>query len=211
MCLLLLGSLLLVPLDDVDDLLVQAGYLVLKLVIGLSQLGDIGLHFVLLLLRHQCFPHAVGDGGLIECLVGLNCHFDLVTDSNQKEAPLGTVNCDLSNKLVEALGVQLLTDWADTSLSRLSRLKFLVEIVLEVDHIHSGGWSWRNITHPQLTTLGILPWWQDRVQVVLVSCGSRLLQGCEGSLGAFLTLCSLLGVQGSRHQDSGIVLNETLG
>ena len=59
--LLLSGSLFFVLLDDVDDLLVQAGDFVLKLIVGLSKLSDIGLHFIFLLLSHQGFSHAVSD------------------------------------------------------------------------------------------------------------------------------------------------------
>jgi hypothetical protein len=58
----------------------------------------------------------------------------------------GAFNSDLSDQLIEALGLMLLSDMADARLSGLSVLKFLIEVVLEVYHIHSGGWSWRNIT-----------------------------------------------------------------
>ena len=145
---LLSGSFFLVLLDDVNDFLVQPGYFIFKFIIGLSKLGDVRLHFIFLLLGHQSFSHAVSDGWFIEGLVSLNCHFYLVTDSNQEESSLGTVNCDLSNELIKALGVKFLSDWADSCLSSLSRLKFLIKVVLKVDHIHSGCWGWRNITHP---------------------------------------------------------------
>ena len=114
----------------------------------MSELCDVGLHFIFLLLGHQSFSHAISDGRFVECLISLNSHFYFVSDSDQEESSFGAVNSDLPDQLVEALGVKLLSDWADAGLSGLSGLKFLVEVVLEVDHIHSGGWSWRNITHP---------------------------------------------------------------
>ena len=59
--LLLARSLLLILLDNVDDFLLQPLNLIFKFVISLSQLGDIGLHFIFLLLGHESFPHAVSD------------------------------------------------------------------------------------------------------------------------------------------------------
>ena len=49
-------------LYDINDFLFEAGDFTLEFLASLSQLGDISLHLILLLLGHQCFPHSVSYG-----------------------------------------------------------------------------------------------------------------------------------------------------
>ena len=53
----------------------KGGALILKVL-------DFLLHFSLLLLGLQSLPHAEGNGGFVESLVGLDGHPDLVSDSD---------------------------------------------------------------------------------------------------------------------------------
>ena len=54
-------SVLLILLGNVNDFLVQSFDLLFKLVVGGSQLLDVGLHLVFLLLGHQRLSHAVSN------------------------------------------------------------------------------------------------------------------------------------------------------
>jgi hypothetical protein len=56
----------------------------------------------------------------------LNGHFDFISDSDKKESSFGAIDGDLSDQLIEALGVEFFSDWADTSVSGLSALEFVV-------------------------------------------------------------------------------------
>ena len=59
------------------------------------------LGFVLFCL--ESLPHTVGHRGLVEGLVGLDCHFNFISDSYEQEASFSTVNCNLSNQFVKGL------------------------------------------------------------------------------------------------------------
>ena len=48
-------------LRNVDDLLIKARDFVLKVLTGLSELRNVCLHLILLLLSHERFSHTVGD------------------------------------------------------------------------------------------------------------------------------------------------------
>ena len=87
---------------------------------------DVSLHLIFLLLSHECLPHAIGDGAFIESLVSLDSHLDLVPHSDEQETSLSALDGYLTDQLVKALGVQFLSDGANTSLSGLSALQFLV-------------------------------------------------------------------------------------
>ena len=185
---LVAGCVLLELLLDVDVLLVAALHLVFQIFAGLTQLGDVGLHLVFLLLSHQSLAHAVRNGRLVQRLVGLHSHLDLVADSHQQEASLGAVDGDLADELIEALRVQLLANGADASLAGLSSLQGFVEAVLELNNIDAVSRRRRDVTDPESAILGELTWWQDRVEVVLLARGACFLE--RGKCG--LTLLALL-------------------
>ena len=91
-----------------------------KFFTAVLELLNAALHFVLLLLSHQGLTHSIGDGGLVKGLVSLDGHADFISDTNEEESTLSAVDSDLTNELIKALGVQLFTNGADTSLSGLS-------------------------------------------------------------------------------------------
>ena len=205
---LVAGCVLLELLLDVDVLLVAALHLVFQIFAGLTQLGDVGLHLVFLLLSHQSLAHAVRDGRLVQRLVGLHGHLDLVADSHQQEASLGAVDGDLTDELIEALRVQLLANGADASLAGLSSLQGFVEAVLELNNIDAVSRRRRDVTDPESAILGELTRWQDRVEVVLLARGACFLE--RGKCGLTLLALLILGsgqrradLHGSRVLDEG--------
>ena len=103
---------------------------------------NVRLYCILFQLSHQCLTHAESNRTLIQCLICLDCHFDFIANTDQQEATFGTVDRDLANQLIETLGEELLTEWAETCLSRLAVLNLEVKLVLQVQHIDRGGWLW---------------------------------------------------------------------
>lgn len=85
----------------------------------------------------------------------------------EEQPPLGAVDGDLPDELIEALRIQLLPDGADARLARLPLLQLLVELLLEVDHVQARGRRARNVLHPQLPALRPLAGGKDGVQDVL--------------------------------------------
>ena len=57
----------------------------------------------------------------------MNGHLDFVTDTHEQETTLSTVDCDLSDKLIEALGEELFTEGAEASLTGLTVGNLVVE------------------------------------------------------------------------------------
>ena len=120
--------------------------------------------------------------------------------------PLGAVDGHLSDELVKALGVKLLSDWADARFPRLSQLQLLVQLLLQVDDVESRGGSGAHVLNPELTVLGPFPWGQDRVEDVLGLGHSRLLlHGRQVLLSSRLLLPLVLG---RAHEHWGVVLHQ---
>ena len=97
-------------LHDVDNFLVKARDFALQFLASLSQLCDVCLHLIFLLLCHQGLSHAVSYRGFIQCLVRLNRHLDFVSDSYKEKSSLSTIDCDLTDEFIETLRVKLLSD-----------------------------------------------------------------------------------------------------
>ena len=106
---------------------------------SLLQVNNVLLHLILALLSHQSLSHTVGDGALVKSLVGLDGHLNLVTNTHQQETTLSTVDRDLSDKLIEALGEKFFTEWANTGLSGLSFLNGGIKLILEIDNVDLSG------------------------------------------------------------------------
>jgi hypothetical protein len=75
-----------------------------------------------LLLILERFSHSVSNGTFIERLIGLNGHFDFISDSNQKESSFGTVDGDFTDEFVKGLRVELFSDGANTRFTHLTLL-----------------------------------------------------------------------------------------
>ena len=162
--------------NNIDDFLVLSCNFVFKFIACLSKLGDISLHLIFLLFGHEGFSHSVCNWTFVQSLISLDSHLYFISDSNKKESSLGTVDGNLSNQLIKALRVKLFSNWADTSVSGLSWLKFMVQVILEIDNVHSSSWGWRNIFNPKRSFLSVFSRWKNRVQVIFISCSSCLLK-----------------------------------
>ena len=153
------------------------------------------------MLGHEGLAHTVGNRTLVQCLVCLNGHLDLVSDAHEEEATLGAVDGDLSDELIEDLREELFTEWADASLASRLFLKSIIEILLQVDHIDLRSRLRRDVTHQQRTAIGELPRRQNRVEIVLIALllgFIALLTLVHGRL--LLSLCLLVGdARGDKH------------
>ena len=81
---------------------------------------DEDLGFVLFSL--ESLAHSVRDRTFVQGLVGLYGHFYLVSNSDQEETTLGTVDGNLPYDFVKTLGVQLFSNGTDACLTCLSLL-----------------------------------------------------------------------------------------
>jgi len=68
--------------DDLLDLLLQCLDVLVVLLAGSLQVTDVLLHLVLALLCHESLAHTVCNRALVQSLVGLDRHLDLITDTN---------------------------------------------------------------------------------------------------------------------------------
>ena len=87
---------------------------------------------------------------MIECLVGSDGHHNLVSDTQEKEAALRQVESHLTDDLIEALREELLTHWADSTLSGLALHELLIEHLTKAGHIDSRSWLVTNVLDPML-------------------------------------------------------------
>ena len=92
---------------ELDDPVLLADALSL---LSLNHLLKVSLAVLCLLL----LAHSKSDSALIESLVGLPRHLDVVTDAEQKKAAFWLIQRHLPDQLVEALTEELLAYWADT-------------------------------------------------------------------------------------------------
>jgi len=195
--------------EQLQNLVLQAVYVVLILVADLLESADLVPLLGLRLLSLHGLAHTVGDGGLVERLVRQDRHFNFVAHAHQKEAALSAVDGHLPDNLVETLCVQVFPNRANARLTGLALLQLLVELLLEDAHVQSRRRDRANILEPELAVLFILVRGQNRVQVVL---------GLRG-VGGRQTACARLGgglvrpaasafAQGLAHEDGRLVLDE---
>lgn len=85
---------------------------------------------VLFLLAQHRFAHSVGQNTFIQVPVGLDVHFELVSDAHQKQSPVAAVDRDLADELVEALVVQVLSLEANAGFAGFSELEQFLEILV---------------------------------------------------------------------------------
>ena len=94
--------------------------------LGRLQLMHLGIQLGQFLLGHECLTNAVRDATLVKRLVGCDGHASLVPNTEQQQTSLGTVDGDLSNQLIETLGVELFADGTNTCLTCLTGLELVV-------------------------------------------------------------------------------------
>lgn len=112
-------------------LLLELLGLLLQVVPPLLQLLDLRLQLGRALLRLQLLPHGEGERALVQGLIGLDGHVQLVAHPHQQDAPLGRVDGHLPDDLVEALVVQLLAYGADARVPGLAVDQLLVQQLLQ--------------------------------------------------------------------------------
>jgi hypothetical protein len=169
MSLLFTETLFLVTANHIFNFLLQSLVFRVKLLTCILILSDGCLHLVLATLSHEGFAHAVGNRGLVKSLVGLNGHTNFIADTHEEESALSTVNGDLANKFIEALGEKFFAGGVNSGLTGLSALKLLVKLILEVHNVNLVGRSRRDITDPELAILSVFAGRQDRVKVIFVT------------------------------------------
>mmetsp|Transcript_32039 Transcript_32039/g.38810 ORF Transcript_32039/g.38810 Transcript_32039/m.38810 type:complete len:213 (+) Transcript_32039:532-1170(+) len=130
--------------------------LTLKLLLLRLQLLDLRLHISLALLCLESLPHTESNGALVQSLVSSDRHTHFVTNTQQQKTPLSAVDSHLTDELVKALSIKLLTHGADTGLTRLTLLKLLIKPFLQVDDIETSCRGARHILNPELSIFGPL-------------------------------------------------------
>ena len=100
------------PLRQLLLLLQLLRFLVQQL-LPLLQLRYLHLQLRRSLLRLQLLPHRKGQGTIIQGLICVNCHIELISDSHKQNASFRGVYGDLSDNLIEALSVEFFPDGAD--------------------------------------------------------------------------------------------------
>lgn len=116
--------------------------LVFEVLVFLFNILNFDEHLSFALFCLEGFTHSISDGTLVQSLECLYRHFYFVSHTHQQKAPLGAVNCNLPNYLVEALRVQLLSDGADSCFPCLPLLQLFVELILQIYNIQAGCWTW---------------------------------------------------------------------
>ena len=205
-----LSRLLVLP-DDLFNLFLEVGDVLVVLSACRLQVRDVLSHLVFALLRHQGLTHTVGNRTLVQGLVGRDSHLDFVADAHQQESSLSTVDNDLTNKFIEALREELFTVWADAGLTSLASLNGSIKMVLKVDNVNLCGGLGRNVTDPEIARLMVLTRRQDRVQVVLITLLlvlTSLLHGISWSL--FLAPSLSIGDR-CGDKDGVVVSDERVG
>ena len=100
------------------------------------------------LLFSHLLPYAEGNTAVVQRLVSIDSHTNLIPNPQQKQPPLRPVHRDLPNKLVERLGVKVLTDGAQASLTGLALKVTAVEVLLKGDDVMAGGGVLGDVLHP---------------------------------------------------------------
>ena len=77
---------------------------------------------------------------------------------------------------------EIVTDLANTMLSRLISMQLMFKLLLEVGNVHLGGRLWRYISDPELAVIHVFIGRKDCIQMILISlsfslCLILLLQG----------------------------------
>ena len=62
--------------------------------------SNLSFEVALALLGGECLAHAERDAALVQCLVGGDRDADFITDSQQQQPALSTVDCHLPDQLV---------------------------------------------------------------------------------------------------------------
>lgn len=103
-----------------------------------------------LFVRFNHSSHAVVYAALVKAFVCFYLVSVLVPDSDQKDTPLSAVDGDLSDQLIEALVIKLLSDWTKTNLSGLLLNESFVQLFAELNHFNLFGRGRKHSLYPEL-------------------------------------------------------------
>eukprot|EP00438_Fugacium_kawagutii_P032188 Skav209039 [mRNA] locus=scaffold2483:106391:107149:- [translate_table: standard] len=187
---------------DLRDLVLQFLNLISKLFVGNLKILHLLVVLIAALLCLQRLAHSECDGRLIEALVCTYSHPDFISDTQQQQASLSTNDGDLSDELIKALRVELLTNGANASLTSLSLLQPLVEVLLQIHNIRTCGWCARYVLHPKLILLSPFSWWKNGIEDILSLRHDRL------SILLVVLVFLSFGSTSGADQDGGVVLHQ---
>mmetsp|Transcript_12944 Transcript_12944/g.21013 ORF Transcript_12944/g.21013 Transcript_12944/m.21013 type:complete len:209 (+) Transcript_12944:244-870(+) len=119
------------------------------------------------LLRLKLLPGSEGHTALIQCLISSNRHPDLITHTQKQQAPFGTIYGDLPDKFIEALRIQLFSDWTNSSFSRLSLHQTLVKSFLQLNDVESCCRLIADVLDVMLVFLDPFAWWKQSMKHVI--------------------------------------------
>lgn len=137
----------------------------------------------LTILGLQLLAHSECDRRLVQCLVGSNRHFYLITHSQQQKATNWLSERHLSNDLIETLTEKFLSDRANTVVTGLALHQLLVKHLTKAGNINSGSLLSACILNivfscyiytiyvnaHRLTIFNPLSWWDDRIQDIVIA------------------------------------------
>ena len=98
---------------QIRDLILQGNFLGLKF----SSLTLQRTHSVIAL---KLFAHTERDAAVVQRLVSIYCHTNLISRSHQQESSLRTFDRDMSNKLIKCLRVDIFSDRTNSARSSLT-------------------------------------------------------------------------------------------
>ena len=136
---LLLVNLLIVrvSLSNSFNLLVQFDdFITLFFVPGLQGFNLL-FNVSLSVLSLQLLLHCKSDRALVQSLVCCNSHLNLISNSKEKKSTLWQIQSNLTNDFIETLSKELLSNWADSTLTSLSLHEFLVKHLSKSCYIDS--------------------------------------------------------------------------
>lgn len=134
-------------------LLLEGINMLAQLIVLFLQSLDAIVHVRLRLIGNEGLLQTIRNRAVIKLLQSAFDHACLVPHSHELVTALNTVKRDLADDLVKALRVEFFTDRADAIRARIESSELLVETLLEVDNIGTGGRCRGNVTHPKLIVL----------------------------------------------------------
>lgn len=107
------------------------------------------LHSILVTIDY--LAHSVGYAALVKSLISVDLISIFVSDSDQQQASLSTIDRYLPDEFIKALLEQLLSDGTDANVPCLPLFQSLVQFNLQLNHFCSGCRCRQHCLDPQLS------------------------------------------------------------